>query len=89
MNSIQDKSVFQYDGSYRIFHVTTRTKDESDDDIDQLAEQNPQIIGKDEVKRRKFTKKSFRLSTRSGIVSSKKKFFIYVDRFSEQLETEK
>lgn len=70
MNPIPDKSsAFQNDGSYRIFHVSSRAKDESDDEVEKFAEKNLQVSGKDEGKRRRFSKKSFRLSHRGGFVS--------------------
>ncbi len=66
-NSLQKKSSFRRDGSYRIFHITKKQKEESDDD-DNVYIKTQQMIEKANDIKPKSQKKSFKISNRNGLV---------------------
>ncbi|CAM2696248.1 unnamed protein product [Rotaria socialis] len=77
MNTLTDttyekKSSIRQNTSYRIIHVTKKTKDESDDECD-LCTQNKYMADKENYRKIRYQKRSFKLSTRNGSERWKRK----------------
>ncbi|CAF2575806.1 unnamed protein product [Rotaria sp. Silwood2] len=64
-NILRKKPSIRQDGSYRIFHITKKNKDESDDE-DNLHTKNEQIINKENHIKTKYQKRSLKASNRHG-----------------------
>ncbi|CAF1414987.1 unnamed protein product [Rotaria magnacalcarata] len=71
-NILQKKSSIRQNTSYRVFHVTKKAKDESDDEYD-LCTQNKYMADKENYRKIRYQKRSFKSSTRNGSERWKRK----------------
>ncbi|CAF1081734.1 unnamed protein product [Rotaria sordida] len=71
-NILRKKPSFRQDGSYRIFHITKKNKDESDDE-DNLHTNNEQIINTENHIKTRYQKRSLKTSNRNGTERWKRK----------------
>ncbi|CAF1349682.1 unnamed protein product [Rotaria sp. Silwood1] len=71
-NNLQKKSSFRQDGSYRIFHITNKNKEESDDE-NNLSTKNEQLVNKENHIKPRYQKRSLKTSSRNGSERWKRK----------------